>query len=107
MENEVGLVSDHDDDRDEVERICVNRFPEWLGDAKAEAASSVLHACEQIQESVVGAGWDVGIEVRRRPAFDPVGGSDSPAPSVVHVDLEGELDCSRTQDGEEHGWTEE
>lgn len=107
MENEVALVSNHDDDRDEVERICVNRFPEWLGDAKAEAASSVLHACEQIQESVVGAGWGIRLETLRWLALHVAGGSDLVVPLLVHITLEGKLDCCRTQDGEEHGWTEE
>jgi len=96
MENEIALVSNHDDDRDQVERVCTNWFPEWLRDAEAEAASSVLHACEQIEESVVGAGWNVFVELGCRLASH-ICVSDSLVSSFVHITLEAELNCCRAQ----------
>lgn len=59
IKNGIGLINGHEDHRNQIKPIGVEWLPEWFPYAKAQAASQILHAREQVQDGVGAAWWVV------------------------------------------------
>ena len=56
IEEQIALVAEHDNHRNEEKWIVPNRFSERLGNAESQAADDVLLAGDQVEGSVLAAG---------------------------------------------------
>lgn len=64
IEEQIGLVAEHDYHGNEEKWVVPNRFSERLGDAEGQAADDVLLAGDQVEGSVLAAGWVIVLNSR-------------------------------------------